>query len=365
MATPSKITCLRCYSIVQWGPYCIECSAYLEFAGDPPWDPKAPLSHEQQSDNESESEFESESESGHEAVQEDAVEVVTIERVVTEEIVEVPEEYAALFRPEEPAQSSRIPCTNLFEVAGIAVFGAVIVFFVGQLANWWVAGAVGIFIAGWCALLVGSWASARKQTNDEPEMVSITKVVELQQTEFLAEPDFDNPVPAVLEARAPQELPSQVVERTVATSSRTVHGDTPCEMCGQLNEGTRIFCDWCGAPMPGTELQPASVHIEIDGEEVVQQQMSKPPRRLTRSWRTPILVFSLLGVFLSAVIFALFGPNAIRVQFGLTQVYQSINQFINPTSGTLVTPVNVIASSTLNGTQASSTAGVDGRTFWA
>lgn len=357
MATPSMITCTRCHSTVPWGPYCVECSAYLEFAGDPPWDPKAPPPLEQQLDDESGSE--------HVVVQETVVEVVTTESVVTEEVVEVPPEFAALFRPEEPAHSSRISGTNILEVAGIALFGAVIVFFVGQLANWWVAGAIGIFIAGWCALLVGSWVSARQPSVVEPEIVAVTKVVELQQTEFFEELDIDKPVPAVLEARAPQELPSQVVERTVASPSRTVHGDTRCEMCGQLNEANRIFCDWCGAPMPGTELQPALLQLETPEEEIAQQEKSKPPRRLTRSWRTPILVLSLLGVFLSAVIFALFGPNAFRVQFGLTQVYQSINQFINPTAGNLVTPVNVIASSTLEGTQASSSAGGDGRTFWA
>jgi hypothetical protein len=117
--------------------------------------------------------------------------------------------------------------------------------------------------------------------------------------------------------------------------------------------------------MPGVELQPAVIQLENVGEDEAQREKAKHARRLTRSWRTPIIVFTLLGVFVSSVVFALFGPNAFRVQFGLTQVYQSINEFINPTAGTLVTPVNVVASSSLDGTLAIAASGGDARTFWA
>ena len=37
------ITCTRCGTVVPWGPYCPHCVAYLEFAGDPPWAPDAPV----------------------------------------------------------------------------------------------------------------------------------------------------------------------------------------------------------------------------------------------------------------------------------------------------------------------------------
>jgi len=352
MATPSMITCTRCHSTVPWGPYCPECSAYLEFAGEPPWDPKASQTPEPQVSDDSET-------------AQDAVEETAVEEVTIAEVVEIPAEFEDLFRPTEPMPSSRISGANLLEVAFIAIFGVVIVFSVGQLANWWVAGAAGIFIAGWCALLVGSWASVRKPTIAEPAMVSATEVIVIERKEHIEQPDVQGPAPAVLEARAPQELPSQVVERTIATTTRSVHGDTPCVACGQLNEATRNFCDWCGAAMPGVELQPVAIESEVLDEEAAQHEEAKHARRLTRSWRTPIIVFSLLGVFLSAVVFSLFGPNAFRVQFGLTQVYQSINQFINPTAGTLVTPVDVVASSSLEGTQPVSSAGGDARTFWA
>ena len=42
MVNSSTITCTRCGSVVPWGPYCTQCSAYLEFAGQPPWKPDAP-----------------------------------------------------------------------------------------------------------------------------------------------------------------------------------------------------------------------------------------------------------------------------------------------------------------------------------
>jgi hypothetical protein len=115
--------------------------------------------------------------------------------------------------------------------------------------------------------------------------------------------------------------------------------------------------------MPGAVLQPDLVVVEAEVPEGAKH--SDPPRRLTRSWRVPIVVFSLLAVFLASVMFALFGPNAIRVQFGLTQVYQAIDQFINPRAGNIVVPTSVEASSTLTGTQAISAAGGDARTFWA
>ena len=43
--TYTTIRCLTCTSTVPWGPHCPECGAYLEFAGDPPWQP-APEGYE-------------------------------------------------------------------------------------------------------------------------------------------------------------------------------------------------------------------------------------------------------------------------------------------------------------------------------
>jgi hypothetical protein len=367
MAPPLTITCTRCSSTVPWGPYCPECSAYLEFAGDPPWDPKTSPTPEPQIFEESNPLPAAAQETvvNDVIVDEYSAEDVIVDEYSAEEVVEVPAEFEELFHPEELAPTGRIGVKKLLEVAGIALFGAVIVFFVGRMTNWWAAGAVGIFIGAWYALLIGSWFSARQQTVAVPVALSVTEVIARQLPELTEEVYVEKAAPSVLEARAPQELPSQVVERTVATTTRTVHGDTACPTCGQLNEATRIFCDWCGTSMPGVELQPEMVEVELLSEAATEDETARQSRHLTRSWRTPIIVFSLLGVFLSAVIFALFGPNAFRVQFGLTQVYQSINQFINPTAGTLVTPVNVVASSSLEGTSASAALGGDGRTFWA
>jgi hypothetical protein len=117
--------------------------------------------------------------------------------------------------------------------------------------------------------------------------------------------------------------------------------------------------------MAGAVLQPAFIPIQPEEEAAQVERAAHQQRGPSRSWRVPILILTLAGVFISAIIFAVFGPNAVGVQFGLTQVYQSINQFINPRAGNIVTPVRVIASSTLPGTQPEAAAGGDVRTFWA
>ena len=342
MADLPMILCTRCDSTVAWGPYCPQCSAYLEFAGQPPWSPDAPTV--------TDVEVEALDEPGTQD---------TVEEVVAERVVDVPEEYEAFLRPDESEPSRRVRASTIIEIIGIIAIGAIIVFVAGRLSNWWIAGGLGAVIAGWAALLIAPLVSRRPVP--EPAMVVVQEVEPV--TEVMIEEVVEVPVPVALEARAPQELPSQVVERTVAVATRTAQGDTPCAVCGQLNESTRHFCDWCGAAMPGAVLQPDFVVVEAEIPESAKH--SNPPRRLTRSWRVPILVFSLLGVFLASVMFALFGPNAIRVQFGLTQVYQAIDQFINPRAGNIVVPVSVEASSTLQGTQPISAAGGDARTFWA
>jgi RNA polymerase subunit RPABC4/transcription elongation factor Spt4 len=343
MATEPTITCTRCGSIVPWGPYCPQCSAYLEFTGDPPWSPNPP-----------------------EVI--DTVSTVTEEEVIIDESevltpAPIPAEYETFLRAEETEETQEThtpPAKNFAEVAGIVLVGAGIATAVGFLTNWWVAGGFAALIASWVAFLVAPWFRRTPVPEVtavlvEPEVIAETEVIEQVRVE----------APAVLEARAPQVLPSQVVERTVAVATRTVQGDTPCIACGQLNEAQRHFCDWCGAAMEDAVLQPAIIPIQPE-EEAEQAEIAKHRQRgLSRSWRVPILILTLAGVFISAIIFAVFGPNAVRVQFGLTQVYQSINQFINPRAGNIVTPTRVLASSTLPGTQPEGAAGGDIRTFWA
>ena len=284
----------------------------------------------------------------------------------------LPAEYESFFRSEELPSPDDSPPRNRAEVAGIAVVGAAMAAVVGFLTNWWLAGGLAAIIAIWIAFLITTWFTAAPEPVPQPaampaesDVVAETEVIEGVVIEDVVIDDVVIETPSVLEARAPQVLPSQVVERTVALATRTVQGDTPCPACAQLNEANRNFCDWCGAVMVGAVLQPAV--IPMQAEEAVEQaeRNSRRRRRLSGSWRVPILIVTLVGIFVSAVVFAVFGPNAIRVQFGLTQVYQSINQFINPRAGNIVTPVNVIASSTLPGTQPTAAAGGDVRTFWA
>jgi hypothetical protein len=323
----------------------------LEFAGNPPWSPDPP------------------------EVDADVEEDVTVEEdVIVEEsdFVEttaepLPAEYESFFRSEElPSRDDSLP-RNRAEVAGIVVVGAAMAVAVGFLTNWWLAGGLAAIIAIWIAFLVTAWFTVAPEPVPQPAAMPAESAVvtETEVIEGVVIEDVVIETPSVLEARAPQVLPSQVVERTVALATRTVQGDTPCATCAQLNEANRNFCDWCGAVMVGAVLQPSV--IPMQAEEAVEQaeRNARRGRRLSGSWRVPILILTLVGIFVSAIVFAVFGPNAIRVQFGLTQVYQSINQFINPRAGNIVTPVSVTASSTLPGTQPSAAAGGDVRTFWA
>ena len=364
MTNPAEITCTRCESRVPWGPYCPQCSAYLEFAGDPPWSPEP---------------FEEIAEAAHERTAElDSLEVDEVsegeESLGVEddlgkasEMENVPSEFEDLFRPLEPVDDTSATRSDVIEVVAIAVVGGGVAVLAGFVAQWWVGALVGAFVAAWCLLLAGSWRSrptppvvAERPIVTYPEVDWDATVVEVDAVSEIPTPAE----PPVLEARAPQELPSQVVERTVAVGSRRIIGDAPCAECHRLNEARRHFCEWCGAPMPGAYLGP-EVAVTRDDTRALAIAQPKPPRRLSRSWRTPILVLTLLGVFLGAVVFALFGPNAFRFQFGITQVYQVIHQFIDPKAGKVLTPEAVSASSTLPGTLPENAQGLDGRNFWA
>ena len=364
MTNPADITCTRCESRVPWGPYCPQCSAYLEFAGDPPWSPE-PIGG-----------------LGHVTLEQtEEMDVVEVDEVSgievdpgfeeylgdTPEVGDVPSEFEDLFRPLEPVDDNSMTRSDVIEVVAIALVGGGIAVLAGLIAQWWVGVVVGAFVAAWCLLLVGSWRSravpavvAEKPVITYPEVDWDSTVVEVDVVTQVPTPVE----PPVLEARAPQELPSQVVERTVAVGSHRTTGDRPCAECGQLNEADRHFCERCGAPMPGAYLGP-EVALTRDDTRALAVAQPTPPRRLSRSWRTPILVFTLLGVFLGAVVFALFGPNAFRFQFGITQVYQVIHQFIDPKAGRVLTPETVEASSTLTGTLPINAQGLDGRSFWA
>jgi hypothetical protein len=88
-------------------------------------------------------------------------------------------------------------------------------------------------------------------------------------------------------------------------------------------------------------------------------------RRITGSWQNAIVALTILGVVIGAFLFAFFGPGALRVQFGMVQVFQIINQWIDPYTGTSAVVSNVSASSSLMGTSDTNLKDADSRTFWA
>ena len=66
-----------------------------------------------------------------------------------------------------------------------------------------------------------------------------------------------------------------------------------------------------------------------------------------------------------AVILAVFGPFAFQFRLGTTQLFQAVNQFIDPYAGEQPTMLSATATSTLPGTEPDQLLGDDASTFWA
>lgn len=118
--------------------------------------------------------------------------------------------------------------------------------------------------------------------------------------------------------------------------------------------------------MPDMLVEPTTVpHLEQLDESSSESDSRGRSPRLSRSWRAPILAGTLAFVFLSAVILAVFGPYAFQLRLGTTQLFQAINQFIDPYAGNQTDIVAATASTTLRGTNPRAGVGNDAADFWA
>ena len=88
-------------------------------------------------------------------------------------------------------------------------------------------------------------------------------------------------------------------------------------------------------------------------------------RRMSGSWRNPLIFLTIIGIIVSSLAFAFFGPGAFRFRFGLTRAIQIVTQFVDPYSGKSARITDVSATSTLSGTSAAEAGYSDARTFWA
>lgn len=118
--------------------------------------------------------------------------------------------------------------------------------------------------------------------------------------------------------------------------------------------------------MPEALVAPTTVpHLEQSSEESSDTDSRGRSPRLSRSWRAPIIAGTLVFVFLSAVVLAVFGPFAFQFRLGTTQLFQAINQFIDPYAGNQTDIVSASASTSLRGTNPRAGVGNDAADFWA
>jgi len=173
-------------------------------------------------------------------------------------------------------------------------------------------------------------------------------------------------------SREPQLVAETAEKSKPLLSATSINRDVPCDNCGHLNLRGASFCAICGSVMAGAHVAPDVIAYSlVDGDDSDDSQMTadgkrkQRRRKITGSWRNAIVALTLIGVVVGAFLFAFFGPGALRVQFGMVQAFQLVNQWIDPYTGTTATVNDVKASSSLLGTSAVDLKDADSRTFWA
>jgi hypothetical protein len=338
--TFTTIRCTTCTSTVPWGPHCPECGAYLEFAGDPPWCPE-PEGFVPRAD----------AEDVH------AADATPVESTAGVEVISV----RTTTLPAERAQTSPTepPRRSFAGTIGALVVGAVV-----SPLIWWSVGpvlgvATGIVFLVWALVL---WPRRIEPVPHVTEPADSVEAMAAAEIAVVAEPE---PTPEV-QARPPQMLDRRTVQTTRPMVTDEPQGDVPCTSCKRLNMSGRSYCLWCGQPMSDVSLAPDTVPVlDSTTSAEAQKQQRRRRRGPSRSWYAPILALTLVGALLGSVIFAVFGPGAFRVRFGMTTVYQLINQFIDPYAGGSAAIDEATSTSTLPGTEPKDLIGLDATAFWA
>ncbi len=399
------ITCTRCGTVVPWGPYCPHCVAYLEFAGDPPWAPDAPVEEppaQPPTDipNESasidsitaagtssapagerEESMMVSSESGSPPIPETGPLPPASEPVLSETVEPDPAigevSFQAAAAPAETLEADARPASRQPEglpripwnrptrsqrrgyIAAASLSG-VVVAAIALLAGWSTLFVTIPVIMGW-ALVSGLLFFVEHEHEEEHE--------EGHEKEHEEGHEEKHEEEGGLEARAPQVVEAVAVQPRSSIVTRATLGDTPCPTCGKPNGATRSYCDWCGGIMTGATLAPSTqthTPAKDDDETEGSSKRGKGGRRApNRSWRNPLMAGGVVLIVLSTLLIAFFGPGALQLRGGITRVYQQISQWLDPFTGDRQTIELVTASSTLPGTDPNLIAGSDVRTFWA
>jgi len=348
--TYTTIRCTTCTSTVPWGPHCPECGAYLEFAGNPPWRPvpegvqATPVLDEVG------------------AVDHPADLASSDDGAVVEDIGPRPAVLSVRTTgavPEAPAPAAP-PRRSFAGVIGVLVAGAIV-----SPLIWWAVGpvlgvATAVVFVVWALVLWPRRIPAASAAVAPGPPVEVVEVVEITEAEAVE-------TPPEIQARPPQSLARRTVEPTRPLTPQKNEGDVPCLTCARLNASGRSYCAWCGVAMADATLAPATIPVIASTvpDEVRRTQQRQGRRGPSRSWYAPILVITLIGVLVTSIVFTVFGPGAFRVRFGMTTVYQLINQFIDPYAGRNAIIDTVTASSSLRGTRPEDAVGGDATTFWA
>jgi len=340
-----EIHCTRCDSSVAWSPFCPRCGAYLEFAGNPPWHPDT---------------------AGIDSEVDDVTEEIVVVAEPEVETAPIEDEDFAHLYSEPAAEASHVDRRGFGAVLGFVVIGLLGGVGLTYLTTIWIGGMFGLVGLVWAMALWPRRSRAEDVPSAAPPMVSAIDEVVVAVPVAAEHFHVQESAPPTVEARAPQYVPTRAIEVPVVKSAPAVVGEVACTACGELNVRGRHFCAWCGAVMPDAAIVPPTVpHLEaaVDAEGAKDSRGRTP--RLSRSWRGPIVAGTLVFVFLSAIVLAVFGPFAFQFRLGTTQVFQAINTFIDPYAGNQPNLQDATATSSLPGADPDQLLGNDASTFWA
>lgn len=384
------ITCQKCGTVVPWAPYCTNCQAYLEFSGVPPWQPNAELPEPEPGEEELvEAELAATEDSYAQLPDPDVpvdgisdevivLPVTTIDYVDVVESEPIPHDprtdpgftrWRRGFRRNVRKQIVGYIAAIITVLVLVLLFGALS----GFPQSVWLAP----FLLVWAIYVIARFGTIA----DEDEYIEPTPEPESEIEADLVEDVIWAGVEESnlsLESRAPQSLEVEEVHVTTALAheaQRTVE----CAECSRMNVEGHRFCDLCGATLGNAKVAPWVVPVieeEIseeplgdlseEGKRKRRKRASKEKkRRMSGSWRNPLIFLTILGILISSFAFAFFGPGAFRFRFGLTRAIQMVTQFVDPYSGKSARIDDVSATSSLPGTSPTEAGYSDARTFWA